>query len=156
MQLIFACKCSPAPLKHPQPHRSGEADAKLHVCLLVWVALGGRMNPLSWGHCCFLLGHLGPGSVGRQLPCPWPGIVPALPEQGHGPEIWKENIYLQRYWQRPVQASHFLHGLSLMGFPAPQEGEGFLAVTLARSDTGCCSHGRGTDSLASKSLFWRQ
>lgn len=56
--------------RHPQPHRSraGEADTKLRMCLLLRGALGGRMNPLSWGHCRFLTGHLGPGSAELSRP----------------------------------------------------------------------------------------
>lgn len=110
-------------------------------------------KPLSRGHCRFLPGHLGPGSARRQPPCPWPGIVPALPEQGHGPEIPRVSIHLQRYQQQPVQTNHFLRGPSLIGFPAPREGKGFLAVILGRRDTGCYSHGRGTDSFVSSPSF---
>lgn len=96
----------------------------------------GRMNPLSRRHCCFLPGHLGSRSAGQQPPCPWPGIVPALPEQGHSPQVRKERIHLQNYQPQLVQMHHSLHSVSLMVFPAPGEGEGFLAAASGRGDTG--------------------
>lgn len=104
------------------------------MCLLLRGALGGRMNPLSWGHCRFLTGHLGPGSAELSRPALGQGLF----------LLFLSKVTAPRSGKRVSTCGVISNGLCkqatfsavfLMGFPAPQEGEGFLAVTLGQGDT---------------------
>lgn len=122
MQPLFAYKCFPAASKHPTapaaPSLQGRGSR--HKAMHVPAPTGssrGQNEPLILGTLSLPDRSPRPRVCGAQPPCPWPGIVPALPEQGHGPQIRKESIHLRSYQQRSVQTSHFLRSVS-DGFPS--------------------------------------
>lgn len=129
--------CSPsAPSNHPQPHHSsaGEANVKLHVCLLIGGSLGCRASPLSWGHCLFLPGLISVWSVGLSRTVLGQDCSCAS-GTGHVPQMQEESIHLQLSANKPLSPQH-----SFDGFSSLQEGGGLLAAASGWGDSGHCPH----------------